>query len=125
MTTGKTLEAKARAIADEWVAAFNSHDIERILSHYAESIELRSRLVTKTLGDPTGTVRGKPALRAYFAKALAAAPDLKFELLDVFTGVSSIAVYFRSNKRGLQLEVMEVDVDGRIARVLVHHRDPP
>jgi ketosteroid isomerase-like protein len=91
---------RGRAIADEWVAAFNSHDVERILSHYAESIELRSRLVTKTLGDPAGTVRGKPALRAYFAKALAAAPDLK-------------------------LEVMEVDADGRVARVLVHHRDPP
>ena len=50
--------------------------------------------------------------------------DLKFELLDVFTGVSSVAVYFRSSVRGLQLEVMELDADGRIARVLVHHRDP-
>jgi hypothetical protein len=69
-------------------------------------------------------VHGKPALRAYFTKALAAAPDLKFELLDVFTGVSSIAVYFRSSVRGLQLEVIEIDADGRIARVLVHHRDP-
>jgi len=26
--------------------------------------------------------------------------------------------------RGLQLEVMELDTDGLIARVLVHHRDP-
>jgi SnoaL-like protein len=69
-------------------------------------------------------VHGKPALRAYFAKALAASPDLRFELLDVFTGVSSVAVYFRNSSRGLQIEIMELDADGRIARVLVHHRDP-
>ncbi len=117
-------KAQAHAIADEWVAAFNRHDLEAILSHYSESVELTSLLATKVLGDPAGTVRGKHALRAYFSKALAAAPDLKFDLLDVFTGVNSVAVYFRSSRRGLQVEVMELDADGRIARVLVHHRDP-
>jgi len=49
---------------------------------------------------------------------------LKFELLDVFTGVNSVAVYFRHSIRGLQIEIMELDADGRITRVLVHHRDP-
>ena len=117
-------KAEAHAFAREWVAAFNSHDVERILSHYAESVELTSRLVTRVLGDPTGTVRGKPALRAYFTKALAAAPGLAFELLDVFVGVKSIALYFRSNVRGLQLEVVELDGHGQVVRVLVHHRDP-
>ncbi len=116
--------AQAQTVAHEWIAAFNSHDLETSLSHYAESVELTSLLVTKVLGDPAGTVRGKHALRAYFAKALAAAPELKFELLDVFAGVNSAAVHFRSNLRGLQVEVMELDTDGRIARVLVHHRDP-
>lgn len=47
---------QARAIANEWVAAFNSHDVDAIVSHYAESVELTSRLVTRTLGDPAGTV---------------------------------------------------------------------
>ena len=117
-------KAQAQAIAQEWIEAFNNHDLERILSHYADSAELKSLLVTKLLGDPAGTVRGKAALRSYFGKGLAAAPDLKFELLDVFAGVSSVAVCLRSSVRGLQLEVMELDTDGLIARVLVHHRDP-
>ena len=90
-------KAEARAVAQEWVEAFNAHDLERILSHYADSVELKSLLATKLLNDPAGTVRGKPALRAYFAKGLAAAPDLRFELLDVFAGVSSVAVYLRSS----------------------------
>ena len=117
-------KAQAHAMAREWVDAFNAHDVDRIVSHYADSITLTSRLVIKTLGDPTGTVHGKAALRAYFAKGLANSPDLKFELLDVFTGVSSVAVYVRSSVRGLQLEVMELDADGKIARVLVHHQHP-
>jgi hypothetical protein len=117
-------KAQAQTLAHKWIAAFNNRDLETILSHYAESVELKSLLVTKILGDPSGTVRGKPALRAYFAKGLAAAPDLKFELLEAFAGVDSVAVYLRSNVRGLQLEVMELDTDGRIARILVHHRDP-
>jgi hypothetical protein len=116
-------KTRALAIAQEWVEAFNRHDLDAILSHYAESVELTSLLATR-VGDPAGTVRGKPALRAYVAKALAASPNLKFELLDVFTGVSSVAVYFRNSIRGLQIEIMELDADGKIARVLVHHRDP-
>ena len=44
--------------------------------------------------------RERGQLRAYFAKALAAAPELKFDLLDVFAGVNSVAVYLRSNVRG-------------------------
>ena len=59
----------AFAIAHERVEAFNRHDLEAILSHYAESVALTSLLATRVLGDPAGTVRGKPALRAYFAKA--------------------------------------------------------
>ena len=117
-------KARAQALAQDWIEAFNKRDLDRILSHYADSVELKSLLVTKLLGDPAGTVRGKSALRSYFAKGLAAAPALRFELLDVFAGVSSVAVYLRSSVRGLQLEVMELDTDGRIARVLVHHRDP-
>ena len=117
-------KAQAQTLAHKWIAAFNNHDLEAVLSHYAESVELTSLLVTKVLDDPAGTVRGKHALRAYFAKALAAAPGLKFDLLDVFAGVNSVAVYLRSNVRGLQVEVNELDSNGRIARVLVHHRDP-
>jgi len=121
---GTVDKTRALANAHAWVEAFNRHDLEAILSHYAESVALTSLLATRVLGDPAGTVRGKPALRAYFAKALAASPNLKFELLDVFTGVNSVAVYFRNSIRGLQIEIMELDADGRITRVLVHHRDP-
>jgi ketosteroid isomerase-like protein len=58
-------KAQTQTLAHKWIAAFNDHDLETILSHYAESVELTSPLVTKVLGDPAGTVRGKHALRAF------------------------------------------------------------
>jgi hypothetical protein len=50
-------KAQAQTAAHKWIAPFNDHDLETILSHYAESVALTSLLVTKVLGDPAGTVR--------------------------------------------------------------------
>src|SRR5206468_7067068 len=58
---GTVDKTRALANAHAWVEAFNRHDLEAILSHYAESVALTSLLATRVLGDP--------ALRAYFAKA--------------------------------------------------------
>jgi ketosteroid isomerase-like protein len=39
-------KVQAQTAANKWIAAFNNHDLETILSHYAESVELTSLLVT-------------------------------------------------------------------------------
>jgi len=54
--------------------------------------------------------------------ALEKMPDLHFDLLDVCTGLNSIAVYYKSVMDKLAIEVMEFDVDGKIDRVIVHYR---
>src|SRR5262249_48704314 len=70
-------KARTQAVAREWIEAFNAHDLERILSHYAESVELNSLLGTKLLDDPAGTGPGEPAPRPYFARGLAGRPRSK------------------------------------------------
>ena len=48
----------AREFAQDWVDAWNSHDLERILNHYEDEVLLTSPVAAKLLnGD--GTVRGK------------------------------------------------------------------
>jgi ketosteroid isomerase-like protein len=32
----------AAQFAEEWIAAWNSHDLDRILSHYADDFEMAS-----------------------------------------------------------------------------------
>ena len=56
--------------AREWLTAWNAHDLERILAHYSEDVELTSPFVAKLTGRSEGVLRGKAALRDYFARGL-------------------------------------------------------
>jgi ketosteroid isomerase-like protein len=53
----------AEHFAAEWIDSWNSHDLERILAHWADECTFSSPLVVRVTGDPSGTVRGKQALR--------------------------------------------------------------
>jgi len=88
----------AERFAGDWVAAWNSHDLDRILEHYQEGFEMASPLIVRLAGEPSGKLRGKPAIREYWRRALAAAPQLRFELLDVFVGVDSMVIHYRSHR---------------------------
>lgn len=106
----------ARAFAAEWVAAWNSHDLERILGHYTDDFEMRSPLIVERGFSPSGVLRGKAAIRPYWAAGLAATPPIRFELLDVFAGVDSIVIHYRSVGRKLVTEILEVDGERRVVR---------
>ena len=52
--------------AAEWIASWNSHDIERILSHYEETFEFSSPVLAKVSPASGGKLIGKDAARAYW-----------------------------------------------------------
>jgi ketosteroid isomerase-like protein len=113
----------AASFAEAWYAAWNSHDLEAILSHYADDVEFSSPYVVALNGDPTGTLRGKKELRAYFARGLERFPDLRFEPLETFVGVDSITLTYVSVEGRRSAEVMTLDPDGRVVRVQAHYRE--
>lgn len=111
----------ARKFADHWIAAWNSHDLDAILSHYSDDVVLTSPVAAKLLGDPLGKVSGKRALRDYFTRGLGAYPELKFQLLDVLVGVSSLVLYYVNQKGTKTGEFMEFDPDGKVVRVVANY----
>lgn len=113
--------AFAREFAQDWVDAWNSHDLERILAHYDDAVVLTSPVALKLLpGD--GTVRGKDALREYFLRGLHAFPDLRFDLVDVLWGTETIVIYYINNVRGSKTaEVMLLNAVGKIQRVWANY----
>jgi ketosteroid isomerase-like protein len=113
--------ADARRFAKDWRQAWNSHDLESILSHYAEDVVLTSPTAARLLNDPAGVVNGKDALRNYFALGLKAYPDLRFEVLDVTCGVSSVVVYFANQNGAKVSEFMELGSDGKVTKVIAHY----
>jgi hypothetical protein len=114
-------EADAQRFALEWIEAWNSHDLDRILSHYAEDIEVTSPLMETVLGRGRLTVRGKPALRAYWGPALDAYPDLCFTLFRAYAGVRSVVLHYRSVQGLVAAEWMELDDAGAIHRAVAHY----
>jgi ketosteroid isomerase-like protein len=110
-------EAFAREFAAEWVAAWNSGDLERIFSHYTDDFEMKSPLIAERGFSPSGVLRGKDAIRPYWGAGIAAAkPPLHFELIDVYRGVSTIAIHYRSVGRKHVVEVIELDEQRRGVR---------
>jgi ketosteroid isomerase-like protein len=110
--------------ARSWLAAFNAGDLDAILAHYADDIEHSSPTVVRLLGEPAGVVRGKAALRAYFAKALAAAgPGLHFEPTRLYVGAHGVTLLYDRSGGKLVAETFQLDANGKVRRAFVAHSD--
>jgi SnoaL-like domain len=106
----------ANEFAKEWIAAWNSHDLDRILSHYVDDFEMSSPLIIERKMDPGGVLRGKAAIRGYWALGLAAVPPLRFELIDVHVGISTIGILYRSIGRRRVIELLTFNEDKEVIR---------
>jgi len=109
------------AFAREWIHAWNSHDLERILSHYSDDVEVTTPMIKIAMGVDDGTVRGKDAARRYWAAALQKVPDLHFELVDIAQSVSSVALYYKSIMGKMAIEVMWFNECGKVNKVIAHY----
>jgi hypothetical protein len=114
-------EEKARTFAAEWIGAWNAHDLDQIMMHYAENVVLISPVAAKLLNDPAGTVKGKQAVRIYFEKGLEAYPQLKFELIEVMWGLSSVVLHYVNQKGTKSGEFMEFGPYGTIVKVVANY----
>ena len=110
-------EARARALAEEWVAAWNGHDLDAIVALYTPQVVFQTPTIIATMGIADGIVRGSDDLREHFARGLARLPDLRFELDTVYTGVRAVAITYRWADGTPVCEVHEYDGDERISRV--------
>jgi hypothetical protein len=115
--TGKEF---AERFALEWIDSWNSHDLQRILSHYSDDFEMTSPVIIQIAGEPSGMLKGKKAVAPYWAKALQLIPDLRFELLATLVGVNSITIYYKG-ARGLSAEVLHFGLDRKVVRAYAHY----
>jgi predicted ester cyclase len=112
---------EAKKFAEEWIAAWNAHDLERILGHYEEAVELTSPVAAQLLGKADGKVMGKANLRAYFQRGLEAFPELRFRLEEVLVGLNSVVLYYTNQKGTHSAEFMEFSANGKVARVVANY----
>jgi hypothetical protein len=111
--------AEAKAFGEKHCAVWNTHDLDAIVALYAEDAELASPLAAELTGG--GVVKGRDALREYFASGLLKYPELKLTLLNTLLCVDSVTLYFTSVSDRPVAEVLFLDEHRKIRRVLAHY----
>lgn len=119
MTHGEAL-----AFATEWAAAWNDLAVERILAHFDENVSFTSPTALTVVG--VGTVRGKPALREYWNKAVAQVGSLRFVVDRVVwdPGTRELAIIYMSEIDGRRKRISEnltFDGNSLVVRAEVFH----
>ena len=90
--------AKAQALAKQWVRDWNAHDIDALLEHFTDDVVFTSPVAIRIFGGD-GVLRGKEALRKYWSEGVRAIPDLHFEVLALYVGVSTLVINYRNLAR--------------------------
>lgn len=106
----------ADEFAASWLEAWNGHDLEKILSHYADAIEFTSPRARQIVPESGGVVRGKEALRSYWEKALAMSPDLRFDLEQTLETVAGATLLYRNHRGQRVVETFFWDEGGLVVR---------
>jgi hypothetical protein len=109
------------AFAQHWLAAWNAHDLDQIMAHYDDQVELSSPTAAQLLNRPGGQVVGKADLRLYFQKGLAAFPELHFTLKEVLWGMQSVVLYYENQRGTHTAEYMELSPQGKVTRVVANY----
>jgi hypothetical protein len=117
----KNMLPDPKAFALEWIESWNSHDLDRILSHYSDDIEVTTPMIRVAMGIDDGTIYGKTAARQYWGASLQKVPDLHFELIECTQSIDSIAIYYKSVMGKMAIEVMFFDDDGKVKKVIAHY----
>lgn len=112
---------EARSFAEDWIVAWNAHDLDRVLSHYAEEFQMTSPFIVTSAGAPGGTLSGKSAVGAYWREALRRFPELRFELKGTFTGVDSVAIDYVGVRGVRAREVLTFGEDGLVTKAVAHY----
>jgi ketosteroid isomerase-like protein len=112
-----------KKFAEKWIQSWNSHDLEDVLQHYSDDIEISTPMIKLAGGIENGSLRGKEQVGAYWGKALEKIPDLHFELIEVTSGIDSVALYYKSIMNKRAIEVMFFDKKGLVNKMFAYYTD--
>lgn len=106
--------ADLAALGGEWIAAWNTRDLDQILALYSDESEMSSPKITALGFDASGTLRGKDKLRSYWSKALTFRPKLHFTLIDAYVSPDSIILHYHDEAGKQVCEYLRLDDAGLI-----------
>lgn len=115
---------RADAFAQEWISAWNAHDLEAILAHYDEEIVLHSPMIQRVTGADQASLKGRIALEAYWKRALELAPDLRFDLEGVMLGRDAITILYNNQSGRRASETFVFGQNMRVTLSIATYAEP-
>ena len=114
----------AQKFTSEWIGAWNSHNLERILSHYTEDFVLESPLAEQRVPESKGTLYGKEQIRPYWKMGLELIPDLFFEVHELLIGVNGLTIYYLNRATGRKAaEVFMFNKQMKVVKSFVYYAE--
>jgi limonene-1,2-epoxide hydrolase len=111
-------------IAQQWFAAFNAHNLEKLLSLYDENAQHFSPKLKIRRPETNGFVTGKEALRDWWHDAFDRLPSLHYKVTSLTANEQRVFMEYIRRVDGeddlLVAEVLEV-TDGKIVASRVYH----
>jgi hypothetical protein len=104
---------EADEFVERWIRDWNAHDVEAVVSHFAQDVVFRSPVAARIVPESGGVIRGKEALLAYWLEGVRLIPELQFELICTYVGVDTIVINYRNQAGGLVNEVLRFE-DGLV-----------
>ena len=111
----------AERFAAAWYAAWNSHDLDAILQHYAEDIIFHSPRIRIVTGENIDSVTSKTHLRRYWSQSLAGAPDLRFVGHRLLIGSNSLTLTYTNHRKKVAAETFVFNDQGLVIESIAAH----
>lgn len=117
-------ESPLVGLAREWLRAFNARDLDALLALYADDAVHTSPKLRAQKPETRGEIRGKAALRAWWADSMQRLPGLRYDALHLTaSGDRVVMEYERVNPGEASYVVAETlaCAGGKIASSHVYH----
>jgi hypothetical protein len=112
-------------IAQKWFAAFNEHDLEKLLALYDEKAEHYSPKLKVRQPETKGLIREKSALRTWWQDSFERLPSLQYEIIRLTPHDNRVFMEYTRHVTGEEDmhvgEMLEVK-NGLIVASIVFHR---
>jgi len=113
-----------KQVANDWIKSFNAHDLDKLISLYAEDAIHFSPKLKVRQPETKGWVTDKVALNDWWADAFERLPTLQYELINLVVGEQQVVLEYLRKVNGepdmMVVEFLEIE-NGLIIKSRVYH----
>lgn len=110
-------------LAHHWIAAWNAHDLDAIMSHYDDTVELisPSGCAVAPVRRRQGVWQGE--LEIVLPAGAGRIPGTPLSARGRAVGVNSVVLYYKNHKGSRTAEFMQLSPSAKVVRVVAQYSD--